>query len=174
MQNRLDKIVDSNKITLNFGQKGEKGLKELYYGKGAIFSLTCLFVISLFFVLFFFLLPFELESVLIVCRLFILLASLFIFYLFHKSVIEILVEEDYVRLRTFRKYREVLIKEIQSIKVYNFTTWGIATIYLKSNKSDLYTLWVPSFERERYESFLKFVEFLEEISEGNFQFDFRT
>jgi len=174
MQGRLEQRTQSDKTGFSFGPKNENGLRDLFYAKGAMFSIMCFSMIVLLLVLFFFVLPFDLEVPLVILRLSILLASWLIYYLFHRSLIEIVVDGDYLRLRTFRNYRKLLLKEIQSVSIHRFAAWGIATVHFRTHKSSMYTLWSPGFERERYESFLNLVEFLKEESQGKFQFSFRT
>lgn len=162
-------------MLFNFNLKGEKGLKEILHGKGAMLSYLLIFAFSIYFVIFFFVEPFNIELDSLLIRLFLLSLLLYLSYSFIKTAIEIVVEEDNVQFRTFKKYRKFPFERIRLIKVYYFTTWGTSTISIKGKgKSTRYYLWVPRHERERHELFLQFVEALKEKSEGRFKVKYIT
>ena len=147
----------------------------IIYGKGIMFSLTTLVLIVLFLSFIFFLLPYKMDLGINVFRSFIALGCAFIMYLFSMSLVEIVIEENNIQLKTFKQYRTILFDTIQLINIYYFTTWGIALIRLRvEGKSCLYFLWTPKFETERYELFVRFVNSIKERAQGNFIMNFRT
>ena len=159
------------RITFNFSLSDKKGLMEVFFGKGALACFSNLFIIMLLTVGFF-LIPFELDSLII--RFFILLILIYNFHLFIKTAIEIVVEEKNIQFRTFQRYRKFPFSRIRLIKIYYFWTALMSTIIVKTkDKSTRYYLWVPRFG-ERYDLFLKLVETLKEKAKGRFEFKYKT
>lgn len=171
--------MDSKRIVFNFNLKGAKGLKEIFYGKGTLPSFEVFFIIIVSLIIF--LLPF---IPIILKFLFLLASSLGIYTFFCKTAIEIIVEENTIQFRTYKKYIKFSIEKIRLIKVYYFSTKGSATIILKTEgKSNRYYLWAPragfwsyfySEETARHELFLQLVETLKEKSKGRYEFKYKT
>jgi hypothetical protein len=148
--------------SLNFGE-GRPGIQNLLYGKGFLFSCTFCLITLLLILMFALLVPVDGELNYILMRLMIIAVFIAITFLFASSVIEIVAEEDNVQFRIFRKFHLFLFDEIRSISICNFSTWGIISIYIKTDyRSKLYFLWAPSFEPERYKSSLEFLEHLKD------------
>ena len=167
--------MDSTQIKFDFNTKAATGLMSIIYGKGVMPSVTGVFLIALFLFIIFFLLPYRMDLGASVLRFLMALGCAFIIYFFIKSLIEVVIGEDNIQLRTFKRYRKILLESIRLISVYYFTTSGWAFIRLKVNrKSFVYFLWAPNFEPERYQLFLKFVNSIREESKGRFTVKFRT
>lgn len=151
------------RTVLNFGEGRKQGIQDVLQGKGLFFSCTYFFMTFLFISMFVFLFPFNVEIDFILMRLFLLIAFSAISFLFFKTVIEIVAEEDNLQFRTFRKFHKFLVDKISSISIYNFSSWGIISIYIKADyDSSLYIVWAPNFERERHKGLLDFVDYLKE------------
>jgi hypothetical protein len=147
-------------LSLNFGE-GRSGINNLLHGKGFLFSCTFSLMALLLILMFTFVVPLGTELNYLAMRFIIIVIFIAITFLYARSVVEIVAEEDNVQFRIFRKFHLFLVDKISSISICNFSTWGIISIYIKADYSSrLYFLWAPSFERERYNSFLAFLEYL--------------
>ena len=168
MQMSFELPVDFKKRSFNFSVKQMNGLKEIIYGKGIMFIIMCFFMGS-FLLGFFFVLPLNRDLGLLVLRVFLFVLFLSIVYIYAKSVVEIVIEDDNLKVRTLKKYRKIHFDKILLIKIYRFSTWGIATIFFKTLEgSNLYFLWEPSFEPERHLLFSQFVDYIKQESGGRF------
>lgn len=167
--------MELRNIRLDFNVKAKKGLMSVIYGKGIMLSITALFLVILFLFFILFLLPYKMEIGINVFRVFISLVCVFMLFLFSRSLVEILIEEDNIQIKTFKQYRKVLLEAIQLVNIFYFTTWGIALIQLRvGGKSCLYFLWAPKFETERYQLFLRLIDSIKEGSRGRFTVKFRS
>jgi len=167
--------MELGNIRLDFNVKAQKGLMSIVYGKGIMLSIMALFLVILFLFFIFFLLPYKMELGINVFRFFIFLVCVFIVFLFSRSLVEILIEEDNIQIKTFKQYRRVLFEAIQLFNIFYFTTWGIALIQLRvDGKSSLYFLWAPKFEPERYQLFLRLISSIKEGSRGKFIVNVRS
>ena len=148
------------RVSLNFGE-GKTGILNLLQGKGFLFSCTFCLMSLLLILMFAFLVPLDVELNYLFMRFIIIVVFISIAFLFARSVIEIVAEEDNLQFRVFRKSHLFLVDKINFISILNFSTWGIISIYIKADyRSRLYFLWAPSFERERLKSFLDLLEYL--------------
>jgi len=163
-----------NNLLLKFGPKYRTATKEIIYGKSLLLSLITVFMLILLLSMFFFLIPFKVTLFLCIFRLFIFLVIVFVCYFFAKTVIEINIEGDKFNVKTFKRYKYYSIDAVQSISIYSFISGGYATMFLKhNNKSNIYFFWAPNFEKERSETFFKFVSYLKDASAGRFQLQFK-
>ena len=167
--------MNSQQFLVKFSQKERNGMTEILLAKGAVFTFTILFLVLIFLV-FFFLFPFKMQGGLIIFRALAVLLSCLLLYLFVYSPVEIALRGDDILVRLFRKYRRFDVKHIKSITTYYFTTWGgISTIYFRAtDKSNLFFIWAPRYEKERFELFIKFVDFLKENYGDKFAVKFKT
>jgi len=148
------------RVSLNFGE-GKTGIQNLLQGKGFLFSCTFCLMNLLLILMFAFLVPLDGELNYLLMRFGIIVVFAAITFLFARSIIEIIAEEDNVQFRIFRKFNLFFVDKISFISILNFSTWGIISIYIKAdNTSRLYFLWAPSFERERHKSFFDLLEYL--------------
>ena len=152
-----------NTTVLNFGGNKKQGMRYVLRGKGFLFSYTYLFLASLLISMFIFLFPFNLKTDYILMRLFILMAFLAISFLFFKTVIEIVAEEDKLQFKTFRKFHKFSYDSISSVSIYDFSSWGLILITIKADSDrNVYIVWAPNFERERRKALTDFIEYLKQ------------
>lgn len=148
------------RISLNFG-KGGTGIKNLLHSKGILFSCTFCLMSFLLILMFAFLVPLDIGPKYLLMRFMIIVVFLAITFLFCRSVIEIVAEEEKVQFRVFRKCHLFRVDTIRVVSILNFPTWGIVSILIKTDcRSRIYFLWAPSFERERHKSLLDFLGYL--------------
>ena len=150
------------RFSLSF-REGRTGVQNLLHGKGFLFSCTFCLMSVLLILMFAFVVPPEVNLNSSLMRFVIIVVFIGITFLFARSVIDIVGEEDSIKFRIFRKFHIFGADKISFISIFNFSTWGIISIYIKAdNSSRVYFLWAPSFERNRYKSFLDFLEYLKD------------
>jgi len=150
----------AKRISLNFG-KGGTGIQNLLHGKGLLFSWTFCLMSFLLILMFAFLVPLDVGFKYLLMRFMIIVVFIAITFLYCRSVIEIVAEEDKVQFRVFRKFHLFRVDIIRFVSILNFPTWGIVSIYIKTDhRSRIYFLWAPSFERERHKSLFDLLRYL--------------
>ena len=138
-----------------------KGIRDIWSGKGHFFSTTyTVLMIVLMFIIFVSVRGLK-QSDNMAFLLVAIFAGAFFSYIYFKALIEIAVETDTIKLRAYKFYTAIPDQEIKGITIKNFSTWGIIYFNFKTYKgTQVYFLWAPSFERERYELLLQLVTFL--------------
>jgi len=166
---------DAKTIEFRFSDKPGTGLSAIIHGKGVSYSLSALLLVVLFVWAIVFMVPYRVDLAASASRCFLVLACAFIVYQFSRCLVEVVIEEGGIRLRTFKRYRSFSFDSIKRVSITYFTTWGVAMIVFKvDGKRHPYFFWGPVHERERYEVFLRFLDTLKSASAGRFTVSFRN
>jgi len=157
----------SEKKKFDFNVRNEKGWSAIFYGKGALLGATGL-VIMLIFISGFVAMPWETQPAYIAARGFVILAVLYCVTVYHRAITKISLDENAIYVKTWTKDRRFPTQDINGIKTTYYVSWGIALIRVqRGNRSSLYFLWAPTFERERYDLYLEMKTCMEKRFGGN-------
>ena len=155
-------VNGTGRIEVNFKEKELAGLKAILSGKGCSFSFAYFFMMCMLMIIFFVLVPLTMDLEYLFFRIGIVLFCLGLSLIFIKSIIEIVVEEDNIQFVIFKKPKKYILETIREIRVYYFTLLGLGAIHVKAeDKSSLFFVLAPNFQRERYKLFLKLIEILQ-------------
>jgi hypothetical protein len=149
-------------MTFDFDFNKHEGLGNIIHGKGLYLSImTLIFIIFLSVGLIF--IPWKSDLPEILFRTFLFICLVIIVLHFRKAVIKVSIDGGNLFIKIWKKEHVYPISELKNIKMTYRPTEGIVIIKLKRKQgSKSYVLYAASFQRERYEQFLKMKEYVEE------------
>lgn len=147
--------------TFDFNLKKEKGVREILYGKGIHFTTTFLLaLVALGIILL--ITPWQMDARLMMFKAFVILAAIYFVSLYIRAIIKVSFDETNLYIKVWKEEIAYTLDKIDLVKLTYQPSWGFVRMRIKGkdiNKS--YSLWAPSYDRDRYDLFLILKDYAE-------------